>query len=337
MGTRFVLRNRERQAGVSMIRGRFAPTPSGELHIGNAMTALLSWLQIRHAGGTFVLRMEDLDGGRTSVEFSRQIINDLKWLGIDWDEGPDVGGPYAPYDQSERIAFYQEAFERLDHEGRLYACFCSRKELRAVASAPHGLSSLGPAYPGTCRHLTPAERTEKAKRKSPSFRFAMPDRPITFEDLVVGKRAYPAGFGGDFVVKRADGLFSYQLAVVVDDALMGMTDVLRGNDLLDSTPRQVLLFEALGLPTPRFAHVPLLYGPDRKRLSKQHESQTLASLRARGTTPEQLVGCLAYLTGLIDKPQSVKANELISEFDLDKIPKKRIRISETLLQGLTTA
>lgn len=315
-----------------MIRGRFAPTPSGELHIGNAMTALLAWLQIRHAGGTFVLRMEDLDGQRTSAESARQIIEDLKWLGIDWDEGPDIGGAYGPYDQGKRTAFYQEAFERLNHNGWLYPCFCSRKELRAIASAPHGLSSLGPAYPGTCRNLTPTQWAEKVKKKFPSFRFAMPDRTPAFEDLVVGKREYPAGMGGDFVIRRADGIFSYQLAVVVDDALMGITDVLRGDDLLDSTPRQILLYEALGLPIPRFAHVPLLYGPDGNRLSKQYESQTLASLRARGTTPERLIGSLAYLSGLIDAPEPVKATELIAEFNLSKIPKEPIVMSESLLK-----
>ncbi|UUZ81768.1 tRNA glutamyl-Q(34) synthetase GluQRS [Paenibacillus sp. P26] len=263
-----------------MIRGRFAPTPSGSLHIGNAFTALLSWLQVRQAGGQFVLRMEDIDKPRSRPEYAAQILDDLQWLGIDWDEGPDLGGPYGPYVQSERDAWYADALQRLGAEDRLYPCYCSRAELLSIASAPHGLSSEGPLYAGTCRDLTAEERAMKSAKKTPSLRFALPDHGIALEDGVAGPQVSLPGHGGDFVVRRADGIVSYQLAVVVDDAAMRITDVLRGTDLLDSTPRQLLLFEALGLPAPRYAHVPLLYGPDGERLSKRREAVTLAGIRA---------------------------------------------------------
>lgn len=308
-------------------RGRFAPTPSGQLHIGNAWTALLAWLQMRHAGGEFVLRIEDIDKPRSRAEWTRQILSDLRWLGIDWDEGPDVGGPYGPYRQQEREALYEEALERLTSAGKLYPCYCSRADLAALASAPHGLSAEGPAYPGLCRHLTAAERQAKAAVKAPSLRFAMPNRPIVFDDLLAGRQRFPPGAGGDFVVKRADGIWGYQLAVVVDDAAMRITDVLRGMDLLDSTPRQILLYEALGLDIPRFAHVPLLYGPDGSRLAKRHGALTIAALRAQGTPPERLIGRLAFASGLIDRPEPLPAADLIPQFAPDKLPRKPVRFA----------
>ncbi|HLN61721.1 MAG TPA: tRNA glutamyl-Q(34) synthetase GluQRS, partial [Symbiobacteriaceae bacterium] len=274
-----------------MRRGRFAPTPSGQMHIGNARTALLAWLQIRHAGGRFVLRMEDIDKPRSRPDLAQQILDDLRWLGLDWDEGPDVGGPYAPYTQSEREELYHAALQQLTAEGWLYPCYCSRAEIMAIASAPHGLSAEGPVYPGTCRCLTPEQRAERAARgKVPSLRFAMPDEPVAFMDGVAGAQSFAAGAGGDFVVHRADGIIGYQLAVVVDDAAMQMTDVLRGWDLLDSTPRQLMLYRALGLTPPQFAHVPLLMGPDGSRLSKRHGSVAVASMRAAGAPAERVVG-----------------------------------------------
>jgi glutamyl-tRNA synthetase len=318
-----------------MRRGRFAPTPSGQLHIGNAWTALLAWLQMRHVGGEFVLRVEDIDKPRSRPEYAAQILDDLRWLGIDWDEGPDLGGPHAPYEQSARDELYEAAMDRLTREGWLYPCYCSRAELMAIASAPHGLSSEGPVYPGTCRHLTPEERTKREAAKVPSVRFAMPDRAVAFDDLVMGAQQFPAGSGGDFVVKRADGIIGYQLAVVVDDAAMGITDVLRGMDLLDSTPRQILLFEAIGLPVPQFAHVPLLYGPDGQRLSKRHGSVTIGGMRAAGTSAEEVVGCLAYLSGLQEQMEPAQAAELIADFDLDKIPREPVVLSAELLSRLS--
>lgn len=266
------------------------------------------------------------------------MINDLLWLGIDWDEGPGASGPYAPYEQSERTHKYQRAFDQLNEEGWLYPCYCRRKDLKALANAPHGLLSEGPAYPGICRHLTPEERKIKAKEKQPSYRFALPDKPVHFNDGIMGEQFYPAGSGGDFVVRRADGFMSYQLAVVVDDAGMRMTDVFRGADLLDSTPRQILLYQALSLPVPRFIHVPLLYGPDGRRLSKRHGTAiTIHNIRSAGVQPEKVVGILAYISGLIDRPEAVKAKELVSEFNLIKIPKQPVVLSMPMLRSLSHA
>ncbi|HEX7065774.1 MAG TPA: glutamate--tRNA ligase family protein, partial [Bacillales bacterium] len=218
-------------------------------------------------------------------------------------------------------------------DGWLYPCFCSRKELRRIASAPHG---AGGVYPGICRNLTAEEQAEKAKVKDPSFRFIVPDRSIVFDDLVMGRRSFPPGYGGDFVVKRADGIMSYQLAVVVDDAEMEMTDVLRGADLLDSTPRQILLYEALGYPVPEFGHMPLFYGPDGNRLSKRHGTAiTLAAMRESGTKPEEVVGYLAYWTGLIHSPEPLKASDLIADFDLKKISRDPVVIEGSLLEKLS--
>ncbi|MFC7392880.1 tRNA glutamyl-Q(34) synthetase GluQRS [Scopulibacillus cellulosilyticus] len=321
-----------------MIRGRFAPTPSGDCHIGNARTALLSWLQIRQAGGEFVLRIEDIDQSRCKPSYAEQMIDDLLWLGIDWDEGPGTGGPYAPYEQSKRTIKYQAAFDQLNNNGWLYPCFCRRKDLKALANAPHGLSSEGPAYPGFCRYLTSNERKTKAKEKDPSYRFAMPDKPVAFVDGIMGEQHYAARAGGDFVVRRADGFIGYQLAVVVDDADMHMTDILRGADLLDSTPRQILLYQALEWPVPRFTHVPLLYGPDGRRLSKRHGTAvTLHNIRQAGVKPESVVGILAFISGLIDRPEPVKAKELILEFDLSKIPQSPVVLSHKMLQNLSNS
>ncbi|WP_199623449.1 tRNA glutamyl-Q(34) synthetase GluQRS [Paenibacillus alkalitolerans] len=318
-----------------MIRGRFAPTPSGLMHIGNLCTALLAWLQVRKAGGRFVLRMEDIDKPRSRPELTKQIIDDLRWFGIDWDEGPDVGGPFGPYTQSEREELYQDALKKLLLEGWLYPCYCSRADLMSIASAPHGLESEGPVYPGTCRQLTETERMQKEAVKKPSLRFAMPDKPITFEDGIAGVKQIPPGAGGDFVVRRADGIIGYQLAVVVDDAAMGITDVLRGWDLLDSTPRQLLLYEALQLQAPRFAHVPLLYGPDGERLSKRHGSLAAASIRSKGIAPQRIVGRIGWLLSLIDSPEPMNPSDLIREFSLTKIQKHPIHLNEEDMKALT--
>jgi len=321
---------------IIMLRGRFAPTPSGHLHIGNARTALLAWLQVRAAGGQFVLRMEDIDKPRSRPALAEEILTDLRWLGLDWDEGPDVGGPYGPYVQSAREDLYQAALARLEQEGWLYPCYCSRAQIQAIASAPHGLASEGPVYPGTCRNLTPEERAQRAAAgKPPSLRFALPDEPLSFVDGVAGPQEVPPGSGGDFVVKRADGIFAYQLAVVVDDAAMAITDVLRGADLLDSTPRQIWLYRALGLPVPRFAHVPLLYGPDGQRLSKRHGAVAVAAMRAAGTPPEEVVGYLAYLSGLLERPEPVRPAELVPGFSLDRVPREPAVVTAAMLEKLS--
>jgi len=316
-----------------MTRGRFAPTPSGQLHLGNLYAALMAWLATRSAGGVFVLRVEDIDKPRSRPQWAELILEDMRWFGLDWDEGPDVGGPYAPYTQSEREAMYEAALDRLASQGLLYPCFCSRAELLAVASAPHGLASEGPAYLGTCRTLTDAERKRRAEAKAPALRFAVPnDAPITFRDGVFGDALFPPGAGGDFVVRRADGVIAYQLAVVVDDAAMAITDVVRGADLLDSTPRQLWLYRALGLTPPRFAHVPLLCDADGERLSKRQKSLAAATLRQAGASPEALVGHIAALAGVIDRPEPVRPQELIPHFRLDRLPKEHLRLPADVLR-----
>ncbi|MWC31216.1 tRNA glutamyl-Q(34) synthetase GluQRS [Paenibacillus sp. MMS18-CY102] len=317
-----------------MLRGRFAPTPSGLMHIGNARTALLAWLQIRQASGQFVLRMEDIDKPRSKPHFAHQALEDLRWLGIDWDEGPDVGGPHAPYVQSLREPLYAEALERLEQRGQLYPCFCSRAELLAVASAPHGLSAEGPAYAGTCRYLNETERAARRLGKLPSIRFAIGEQAISFQDGIAGQQDFPPGAGGDFVVRRADELFSYQLAVVVDDIAMGITDVLRGYDLLDSTPRQLALYDALGASPPRFAHVPLLLGTDGNRLAKRDGSLSLAAIRERGIQPERVIGLLAAMSGLIARAEPIQAAELIANFNIDRIPHEPAIVDQSALQWL---
>ncbi|MBY9078476.1 tRNA glutamyl-Q(34) synthetase GluQRS [Paenibacillus sp. HN-1] len=316
------------------VRGRFAPSPSGHIHIGNALAALIAWLQIRSQHGEFVLRMEDIDVSRCRPAFAVSILDDLRWLGLDWDEGPDVGGPFAPYTQSERLDLYEEALNRLLDDGRLYPCYCSRHDILAAAAAPHGLSSEGPVYPGTCRNLTPEEAASQAQAKSPSLRFRVEDKTLCLEDGIAGLRCLNAATGGDFIIRRADGIYSYQLAVVVDDARMGITDVLRGADLLDSTPRQLLLYEALGWQAPRFAHVPLLMGPDGRRLAKRHGGITLAELRTAGVTPAGVTGWLAWVIGLIPEPAQVAAWDLIPLFGLTKLKSSDIVVTPDMLGRL---
>lgn len=313
-------------------RGRFAPTPSGLLHIGNAFTALASWLQMRQAGGEFVLRIEDIDKSRSREAFAEQLQEDLLWLGIDWDEGPRVGGACGPYEQSRREVLYEEAISRLEQAGRLYPCYCSRSELKSVGTAPHGLVSEGAAYPGFCRSLSAEERQARAAGKTPALRFRMPPHALPFRDGLAGPQSYAGDALGDFVVKRADGMFSYQLAVTVDDAAMGITDVLRGADLLDSTPRQLALYEALGLRAPDFAHLPLLVDSSGRRLSKRDNALTLAALRQAGVAPERLIGILGHLAGWLDRPEPCTAQELIPRFGPVGAAADRLPINEQLRQ-----
>ncbi|WP_178022385.1 tRNA glutamyl-Q(34) synthetase GluQRS [uncultured Paenibacillus sp.] len=317
-----------------MKRGRFAPTPSGDMHLGNAKIALLSWLQMRAAGGVFVLRIEDIDIQRSRPEITERILADLRWLGLDWDEGPGASEASGPYLQSQRTGLYEEALAKLAADGRLYPCFCSRAELLAVAGAPHGLSSEGVPYPGTCRSLSPEERERRARHKEPSLRFAIGPEAVSFVDGIAGPQVFPPGSGGDFVVRRADRMFSYQLAVTVDDALMGITDVLRGDDLLDSTPRQLHLYAALGLTPPAFAHAPLILGEDGRRLAKRHGDLGISSLRAAGTKPETVIGWLAYISGLLDDPVAVTAKELIPGFRLDRISHEPFMLTEAMVRRL---
>ena len=298
-----------------LIRGRYAPSPTSALHLGNLRTALLAWLFARAAGGRFVLRVEDLDRPRVRPGATEEMLADLRWLGLDWDEGPDVSGPYAPYTQSERQELYETYLRRLREAGLIYPCYCSRAEIARIASAPHG--SEGPRYPGTCRNLSEARRREhEAAGRKPSLRFCVDDeRVVTFTDLVVGQVSQQVQQSvGDFILRRSDGIFAYQFAVVVDDGLMRINQVVRGADLLSSTARQVLLFEALGFPVPAFAHVPLWLDSGGQRLSKRVQSAGLTPLRASGATPEQVVGQFAASCGLAEPGETISPAQLAERY-----------------------
>ena len=296
-------------------RGRFAPSPTGELHLGNARTALLSWLWARAAGGSYLLRVEDLDAPRVRPGMAEQQLEELRWLGLDWD-GEVLR-------QSARAGAYDAAIARLgDH---VYECFCSRAEI-AAASAPHALSDEGPRYPGTCRALTRAQRDERRRLRAPSLRLRVPEGATAFDDELAGAQSFDVqAQAGDFVLRRADGIHAYQLAVVVDDAESGVTQVLRGADLLPSTARQLLLYRLLGRPAPRWAHAPLLLSAAGERLAKRDGAVTLAALRAAGAGPASLVARLARLSGLA--PRGSPA-ELVAGFSLAQVSREPARISD---------
>jgi glutamyl-tRNA synthetase len=298
-----------------LIRGRYAPSPTGALHLGNLRTALLAWLFARCQGGRFVLRVEDLDRPRVRPGATASMLADLRWLGLDWDEGPDVGGPYAPYTQSERQELYATYLQRLQEAGLVYPCYCSRAEIARIASAPHG--SEGPRYPGTCRTLSARQRRQhEAAGRRPSLRFRVPaERIVAFDDLLAGPHSQQVQQAvGDFILRRSDGIFAYQFAVVVDDGLMGINQIVRGSDLLASTARQILLFEALGFPVPAFAHVSLWLDSTGQRLSKREQSAGLDPLRAGGATPEQVVGQLAASCGLAEPGEVLSAIRLAERY-----------------------
>lgn len=300
---------------LDLIRGRYAPSPTGALHLGNLRTALLAWLFARCAGGAFALRVEDLDRPRVRPGATEQMLADLRWLGLDWDEGPDVGGPYAPYTQSERQAVYEAHLQRLDKTGLIYPCYCSRAEIARAASAPHG--EEGPRYPGTCRHLSAAQRRQhEAEGRRPSLRFRVPDeRVIRFSDLLAGQQSQQVQQAvGDFIVRRSDGIFAYQFAVVVDDGLMRINQVVRGLDLLSSTARQILLFETLGFLVPTFAHVPIWLDSTGQRLSKRVQSAGLEPLRAGGASAERVVGQLAASCGLVEPGEAISTKRLAERY-----------------------
>ena len=297
----------------NQIVGRFAPTPSGRMHLGNVFAALVAWLSLRSRGGELVLRMEDLDTQRTSAEFADLLRRDLEWLGLNWDrETPP---------QSQRAAVYDRYFEKLREMGLLYPCYCTRSQLHNV-NAPH-LSDGTYVYAGTCRNLeTPPTG------RLPAWRVMVPDREFVVEDLCQGTfRQNLSTDCGDFVVRRADGVYVYQLAVTVDDGEAGVTEVVRGMDLLGSAPRQMYLQELFGFPTPRYGHVPMLLAPDGRRLSKRDRDLDLGELQKR-LSAEELIGRLAYSAGLVDKAEKISAAELATVFSWDKLRTESIYLSE---------
>ena len=301
------------------IKGRFAPTPSGRMHLGNLLAALLAWLDVRSGGGELVLRIEDLDTQRTSRLFAQQLMDDLRWLGLDWDEG----GLEPTYMQSRRRAYYEEAFHFLEEKGLIYPCYCTRTE-RMAASAPHR-DDGAVVYSGKCYRLTESERAELERQgRRPAWRVRCPDLTVALEDGNCGPYSENlARDCGDFIVRRSDGVFAYQLGVVVDDALMGVNHVVRGRDLLCSAPRQAWLHQVLGHEPPRFFHTPLLLSPDGRRLAKRDRDLDMGALRARYTAQE-LTGLLACYAGLADRPEKVTAQELVSQFSWAKVPKNDV-------------
>lgn len=292
--------------------GRFAPSPSGRMHLGNVFSAMLAWLSVRSQNGEMVLRIEDLDPDRCRSEYAETLKDDLRWLGLDWDREQTP--------QSLRTAAYAREFDKLADLGLVYPCYCTRGELHA-ASAPHA-SDGRVLYAGTCRHLTEAQRAEKTKK--PAWRLAVPDRVYGYTDGLQGYyEENLAAACGDFIIRRADGVYAYQLAVVTDDGDGGVTQVVRGMDLLDSTPRQLYLYELLGLKAPEFYHVPLLTASDGRRLSKREKDLDLGALR-KTHTPEQLLGKLAHLAGVLERPEPASAKEIAAVFDWKQVKTKPI-------------
>ncbi|MBQ6839155.1 MAG: tRNA glutamyl-Q(34) synthetase GluQRS [Oscillospiraceae bacterium] len=299
--------------------GRFAPTPSGRMHLGNVFAALIAWLSVRSRDGSLVLRMEDLDTQRTSDEFAQVLREDLLWLGLDWDVETQP--------QSQRSHIYETYFDVLKEKELLYPCYCTRSQLHSV-NAPH-LSDGTYVYPGTCRSLTSEQRA--AFNRLPSWRVKVPDKLWTVEDLCQGTYTEDLATDcGDFVVRRADGVFVYQLAVTVDDGEAGVTEVVRGTDLLSSSPRQMYLQELFGFPHPAYGHVPLLLAPDGRRLSKRDKDLDLGVLRQR-LAAEKLIGSLACTAGLIEKPEKISARELATVFSWDKLKKDNIYLDNQIL------
>ena len=302
-----------------MVRVRFAPSPTGTLHIGSARTALFNWLSARHSGGSFVLRVDDTDVARSEDRHESAILADLRWLGLSWDEGPDVGGPFAPYRQSERLELYRGAAGMLLAAGRAYHCFCPEwrlEELRAAALAEGRL----PRYDRRCRGLSAHVVQQRlAGGERAAVRFAVPPGEIVIDDALRGPVVVGSDAIGDFIIVRSDGIAGYNFASVVDDRDMGITQVIRGDDHLTNTARQLLLFAALGAAAPRFAHHSLVLGPDGGKLSKRHGATSVGEFRDRGYLPEAIVNYLALLSWSHGEDEVLTMARLISEFELDKL------------------
>ncbi len=303
------------------LRVRFAPSPTGHLHVGNARTALFNWLLARGQGGTFILRIEDTDAGRSTLTSEQSILADLRWLGLEWDEGPDAGGPHGPYRQSERLQLYLSYARDLISRDKAYFCFCAPEQLEAERQAAFA-ASLPPKYSGRCRDIPFDEASKRiAAGEAAAIRFRVPeDRDVTFQDIVRGEVTFNTGVIGDPVILRSDGRPAYNFAVVVDDALMEVTTVVRGEDHISNTPRQVLLYEALGFEPPQFAHLSLVMGPDHAPLSKRHGATSVAEFREQGILPEALVNYLTLLGWSPGEGQEIlPADEMARRFELAKV------------------
>jgi glutamyl-tRNA synthetase len=318
------------------VRVRYAPAPTGFLHVGGARTALYNWLFARHHGGVFVLRIEDTDRERSTEESVGAIQEALRWLGIDWDEGPGVGGPFGPYRQTERLDIYREAGERLAADGNAYPCYCTPTELeeRRKAALARGEP---PGYDGRCRNLTDEQRrTFEAEGRPWALRFATPGHDVVVEDVIRGPATFPSSDLRDFVILRSDGTPTYLLAAAVDDWKMEMTHVIRGEDLHSSTPRQILLLEALGAERiPAYAHLPLIVGPDRHPLSKRHGAVAVEAFREEGFLPEAMVNYLALLGwSLDDHTTFFTTDELVEHFDLSRVARNPAAFDRKKLEAI---
>jgi glutamyl-tRNA synthetase len=303
------------------MRVRFAPSPTGHLHVGNARTALFNWLLARHGGGTFILRIEDTDTERSTRESERAIVEDLRWMGLNWDEGVEAGGTMGPYRQSERLEIYADHADQLLDNGGAYYCFCSPEKLEADRQALLA-QGLPPRYVGTCRSLAPDIADERISAgERPVIRLRVPqNREVVFDDIVRGRVAFHTDVIGDPVLVRSDGMPAYNFAVVIDDALMQVTHVVRGEDHISNTPRQILLYEAFGWRPPQFAHVSLVMGPDHTPLSKHHGATSVAEFRAKGYLPEALVNYLALIGWSPGEGQEVlPLDELARRFELSHV------------------
>jgi glutamyl-tRNA synthetase len=305
---------------------RLAPSPTGAQHIGNARTYLINWLAARSRGGRVVLRIEDIDSPRIKPGAAEQACEDLRWLGLDWDDGP--------YVQTQRLPLYEQALAELQKQELVYPCTCSRTDIERAASAPHA-EHEGPIYPGTCAGRRVADAANLDARPL-AWRFRASPRYWSFADRYCGNVTLDwRALGGDFVVWKSAGTPAYQLAVVVDDAANGVTEVIRGDDLLPSTPRQLQLYAALGLPPPAFAHVPLVVGPDGRRLAKRHGDTRLATFRQAGVRAEALLGLLAWSCGWLKDPVPVTAQELVAHYRLDTIPRRPFVLVPELLECIS--
>ena len=304
------------------IRVRFAPSPTGYLHIGGARTALFNWLYARHYNGTFVLRIEDTDQVRSTEEAVNVILEGMKWLGLDWDEGPRKGGEYGPYYQMQRLHLYQEYTEKLLKDKKAYRCYCTREEL-AESREKQVRENKSLKYDRHCLNLSEDEREKyEAEARKPVIRLKIPAKKIVFDDLLRGELVFDGELLSDFVIMKSDGIPTYNYAVVIDDALMKITDVMRGDDHISNTPKQILIYEALGFDIPKFAHIPMIMGQDHARLSKRHGATSVMEYKKMGYIPEAVVNYIAHLgwsSG--DEKEIFSKKELINEFTLDKISK----------------
>lgn len=320
-------------------RVRFAPSPTGHLHVGGARTALFNFLFAKHTGGEFIIRIEDTDRERSTGEFEEKLLEDLSWLGLEWDEGPGKGGDLGPYRQTERMDIYEEYARRLVVEKKAFPCFCTNEELDTKREKMKD-AGAPPQYDGTCRHLTGAERDERRSRGLPeSIRFSVEgegDRTIV--DMARGEVSFPAGMVGDFVILRSNGLPTYNFAAALDDSLMKITHVIRGAEHLANTLRQVMIYDALGIDQPQFAHIPLILGEDRTKLSKRHGAPNIRDYRERGYPAEAIINYLAFL-GWSTKGESeiLSMDDLIGEFELDRVSDSPSIFDETKLNWVSAS